>query len=250
MWRLNERFAWMSMQGLHIKVTDPALEKRFWDIFPSQCLRFWPLFLRKSQTMKAFLERTLPVVVYTRITGVGTFTSEIKFLSPWVLVEWRGQVWCISQEGRMWNIADKNLKIVGLDLPPKPLWRIPFLPTESSGDVRSLPSGVFPSLFSIEAIEDFLTRFGSESWFKNIEEVVLDRRAGADFFNLRFIRGRQELTILLQKDKYKEQELNIALEHILERLQKEGGNHLIDATYEGKIVVRNLSLGAGEGSSK
>jgi hypothetical protein len=124
------------------------------------------------------------------------------------------------------------------------------LPAEPSGDVRSLPAGVFPSLFSIETIEDFLTRFGSESWFQNIEEVVLDRRAGADFFNLRFIRGRQEFTILLQKDKYRGQELNIALEHIVERLQKEGGNHLIDATYEGKIVVKNLSLGAGEGSSK
>jgi hypothetical protein len=250
MWRLNERFVLMSMRGFHIKVTDPVLEKRFWDIFPSQCLRFWPLFLRKSQAMKAFLERTLPVLVYTRVTGVGVFTTEIKLLSPWVLVEWRGQVWCISQEGRMWNIADKNLKITGLDLPRKPRWRVPFLSTEASGDVYSLPGGVFPSLFPIEAIEDFLTRFGSESWFKNIEEVVLDRRAGADFFNLRFVRGRQEFTILLQKDKYRGQDLNIALEHILERLQKEGGNHLIDATYEGKVVVKNLSLGAGEGSSK
>jgi hypothetical protein len=250
MWRLNERFVWMSMQEFHIKVTDPVLEKRFWDIFPSQCLRFWPLFLRRSQVMKVFLERTLPVLVSTRVTGFGGFATDIELLSPWVLVEWREQVWCISQEGRMWNIADKDLEIIGLDLPRKPLWRIPFLPVEASEDVYSLPRGVFPSLFSVEAIEDFLARFGSESWFGNIEEVVLDRRAGADLFNLRFIRGGQELTILLQKDKYIGQELNTALEHILKSLQKEGGNHLIDATYEDKIVVKKLSLGAGEGSSK
>jgi hypothetical protein len=251
MWRLNEGFVWMSMRGFHIKVTDPALEKRLWDVFPSQCLRFWPLFLRRSQAMKVFLERTLPVLVSTRMTGLGEFTTDIELLSPWVLVEWREQVWCISQEGRMWNIADKNLEVIGLNLPRKPLWKIPFLSAESSEeDVYSLPRGVFPSLFSIEAIEDFLVRFGHEFWFGNIEEIVVDRRAGAELFTLRFIRGRQELTILLQKDKYREQELNTALESILRDLQKEGGNHLIDATYEDKIIVKNLSLSAGEGSSK
>ncbi|MDR1977361.1 MAG: hypothetical protein LBQ42_01365 [Synergistaceae bacterium] len=150
----------------------------------------------------------------------------------------------------MWNIADGSLKVAGLELPRKPLWRVPFLPAESSEDVRSLPNGVFPSLFSVDVIEDFLTGFGNEPWFENIEEIVLDRRAGADLFKLRFIRGGQELMILLQKDKYRGRELNIALDHILERLRKEGGNHLIDATYEEKIVVDSLSLGAGEGSSK
>jgi hypothetical protein len=184
------------------------------------------------------------------MTGMGVFTTEIKSLSPWVIVEWRGQVWCVSKEGRMWNAADEKLNVLGLDLPRRPLWRIPFLSAESSGDMYPLPSGVFPSLFSLETIEDFSTKFGSELWFKNVEEIVLDRRAGADLFNLRFIRGGQEFRILLQKDKYKGQELNIALEHILKGLQKEGGNHLVDATYEGKIVVKDLSLGAGEGSSK
>ncbi|MDR1622206.1 MAG: hypothetical protein LBS00_07515 [Synergistaceae bacterium] len=246
---MEERYIWMSMRGVTIKAADPVLEKRFWDIFPSRCLRFWPLFLRRSQAIGAFLERTLPVLVYTRMTGVGKFTTDIKLLSPRVLVEWRKQVWCISQEGRMWNVAERSLEVGGLELPRKPLWRVPFLSGESSGDV-SLPQGVFPSLFSVEAIEDFLTGFGNESWFENIEEIVLDRRAGADLFKLRFVRGGQELMILLQKDKYRGRELDIALGLILENLRKEGGNHLIDATYEDKIIVRKLSLSAGEGSSK
>jgi hypothetical protein len=250
LWRLEERYIWTSMRGLHVKATDPVLEKRFWDIFPSQCLRLWPLFLRRSQAMGAFLERTLPVLVYTRITGVGKFTTDIKLLSPWVLVEWRGQVWCLSKEGRMWNAADRNLKLAGLELPRKPLWKVPSLPGEPSGDLQALPQGIFPPLFSVRAIEDFLTGFGEESWFENIEEIVLDRRAGADLFKLRLVRGRQEVTILLQKDKYRGRELNIALGHVLENLRKEGSNHLIDATYEDKIIVKKMSSGAGEGSSK
>jgi hypothetical protein len=137
-----------------------------------------------------------------------------------------------------------------LKIPEKPLWRIPSLPAETSGDVYASPGGVFPSFFSIEAIEGFLTGFADESWFENVEEIVLGRRAGADLFSLRLVHGGQEFTILIQQDKYEWRELNVALGYILERLQKEGGNHLIDATYEGKVVVRSLSSGAGEGSSK
>ena len=150
----------------------------------------------------------------------------------------------------MWNVAEHGLNVTRLELPRKPIWRVPFLPGASSGDI---PKGVFPSLFSTEVrevIEDFLTGFGDELWFEDIKEIVLDRRAGADLFQLRCIREGQEAVILLQKDKYRRQELNVAIGHILENLRKEGGNHLIDATYEGKVIVRKLSLSAGEGSSK
>jgi hypothetical protein len=156
----------------------------------------------------------------------------------------------------MWNVADETLSARELKSPQQPLWRIPPFSTLSTiaagaeGESYALPGGVFPSFFSIEAIEGFLTGFADESWFEYVEEVVWSRRAGADLFSLRFVRGGQEFTILIQHDKYERHELNTALGHILERLQKEGGNHLIDATYEGKIVVRSLPSGAGEGGSK
>jgi hypothetical protein len=249
-WRLNERYVWTAMGECEVRADASVLEEKFWDIFPSRCLRFWPLFLRHSQDMSAFLERTLPVLVSSRMTGVGTFIVDIKWLSPWILVEWRGQIWCISKEGRMWNVADGTLGSRELKIPVKPLWRLPSLPTETSGDMYALPGGVFPSLFSIDVIEGFLRRFANESWFENVEEIVLSRRAGANLFNLRFVHERQEFTILIQQDKYGWRELNVALGHILKRLQEEGGNYLIDATYEGKIVVRSVSSSAGEGSSK
>jgi hypothetical protein len=150
----------------------------------------------------------------------------------------------------MWNVADGTLGSRDLKIPAKPLWRIPALPTETSGDMYVLPGGVFPSLFSIDVIEAFLRGFANEPWFENVEEIVLGRQAGTDLFNLRFVHEGQEFTILIQQDKYGWRDLNVALSYILKRLQEEGGNHLIDATYEGKIVVRSLSSAAGEGSSK
>jgi hypothetical protein len=182
------------------------------------------------------------------MTGFGTFLTNMDLLSPWLLVEWRGQVWCLSREGRMWNTADEDARIEGLNIPEKPLWRIR---TDSAeGNEAPVPKGVFPFLFSVEGIERFLEGFGKSSWFGYVEDVTVDRRGGADIFTLRCVRGKRTLTILIQKNPQGWQELNTALEHILERLWREGGDHLIDATYEDRVVVGELSAGAGEGSSK
>ena len=237
------------MREMSVNAANPILEERYWDVFPSQCLRFWPLFIRKSQDVAAFLERTNPVIVKTRMTGMGSFEADIKLLSPHIVAEWKGEVWCISKEGRMWNLAEGSFGFRELEIPQKPLWRV--LTSLIVGeDEQLLPRGVFPSVFSTDAIDDFLKAFGNASWFDGVEEVALDRRAGADLFQLRYVQEGQDFTILIQKDKYGWEELSLALEHILDHLGREDGNRLIDATYEGKIVVKDLSAGAVEGSSR
>jgi hypothetical protein len=240
LWGLNEHYLWMSFRGLSVEAFDPALERRFWDVFPSRSLRFWPLFAQKSEDIKAFLERTLPVLVNIRMTGFGVFSVEIKPLSPWVIVGWQGEVWCVSREGRMWNAGDKSLELPGVKIPQKPLWRAASL-SEPGEDGLPLPGGVFPSLVSTGFIEDFLSAFGGAAWFGDVREVSLERRAGSDLFRVRLVRGRQEFMILIQRDKYEERDLNETLARVLETLSGEGGSHLIDATYKNKIVVRDYS---------
>jgi hypothetical protein len=228
----------MSFRGLSVEAADSALERRFWDVFPSQSLRFWPLFAWKAEDIETFLERMLPVLVDIRMTGVGIFSVAIRPLSPRVIVEWRDAIWCISGEGRMWNTGDRSLWIPGLEIPQKPLWRIASL-SESDKDGFPSSGGVFPSLVSIDFIEDFLSAFGGEAWFEDVREVSLERRAGADLFRLRLVRGQQEFVILIQRDKYGGKDLSATLEQVLETLFREGGSHLIDATYKNKIVVKD-----------
>ncbi|MDR1048295.1 MAG: hypothetical protein LBL51_00950 [Synergistaceae bacterium] len=248
LWRFNERYLWMSFRGFRIEVSDPALERRFWDVFPSRCLRFWPLFVRQSREIGAFLERTLPVLVDTRMTGLGEFSTEIRLLTPWLLVEWRGARWCVSREGRMWNTADESARVPGLELPRKPVWK--FSSSSEALERTPWPGGDFPSIFSMGPVEDFLSRFGREPWFRDVQEVTVGRRAGDELFRLRFVRGRQEFVILIQHEKYEARELEVTLARILAALLEEGGSHLIDATYRNKIVVSALSAGGAERGSR
>lgn len=245
-WRVYEYFAWLSLHDYTVNVSDPVLEKRFWDVFPSESLRFWPLFLDRAEGLKEFLERRMPVSVSTLMHGMGEFTTTLNWLVPWLKVEWQGRFWYVSKEGRMWDAADPDLFFPGKDVAIGPSWHLSLL----SGDRRPLSAGVFPSPISFEKIEAFLDEYQRCPWFKYVKEIAWERRAGADLFRLNLVRGPQDFVILLQEDKYGRQELGGMLGDVLERLRKEGEHHMIDATYEGKIVLRALPAGAKEGSLK
>lgn len=249
LWRLNEHYAWMSMREKSVNAANSVLEERFWDIFPSQSLRFWPLFIRKSQDVAAFFEKTNPVLVETRMTGMGSFVTDIKLLSPHIIVEWRGELWLISKEGRMWNLADENFGFMEMKIPRGPIWRMP-VTSAVHGYEQPLPGGVFPSIFSMDAIDDLLEGLGNAPWFDSVEEVTLDRRVGADLFVLRYVREEQIFKVLIQRGRHAWEELNFALEHILGRIGEEDGNRLIDATYRDRIVVKDLPADAVEGGSR
>ena len=149
----------------------------------------------------------------------------------------------------MWNLADGSFGFRDLKIPLRPIWRMQ-VSSIAHEDEQLLPGGVFPSIFSTDVIDDFLRGLGNASWFDGVEEVALGRRAGDDLFELRYVREGQIFTILIQREKYEWEELSLLLEDILGRLRREDGNYLIDTTYEDKIVVKDLSAGAVEGSSR
>lgn len=245
-WRLYEYNEWMSLSGYGIEAQSPILERRFWDVFPARSLRFWPFFLRDSEGMEEFLERVLPVSVSTHMTELGRFDTTMKWLVPWLKVRWRDRLWSISREGRMWDAAESDESLINFKAIKGPIWQLASL----SGDTRPLPSGVFTSPVSIDAVVAFLREYQDYPWFGFVEEIVLDRRAGADLFRLNLVRGKQRFELLIQQIKYDGQELGAMLGEILERLAKEKGNHRIDATYEGKILLKSLPGGPNEGSLK
>ena len=108
-------------------------------------------------------------------------------------------------------------------------------------DNYMLPSGVFKSPVDTRAINKFLSEYQAYDWFSLIDQIIMDRRAGMDLFKIRLALDNQVFEILIQDGKYAGQDLGAAVNDILKKLAREGGNHVIDATYEGKILLRKLS---------
>ena len=61
-----------------------------------------------------------------------------------------------------------------------------------------------------------------------------------DLFILRLAHRTQKFEVYLQREKYAGQDVGAAIDKLFEDLINEGGNHVIDATYEGKILLRKL----------
>ena len=245
LWHLHEYYAWMSLSGYRVEAESPVLEERFWKVFPSRGIYFWPFLVIDEGGVQEFLERDIPVFVDTRMTRLGKFVTTIKWLTPWLKVRWHGRLWCISKEGRMWDTLEMGIPFDAGSV-EGPVWRLPQL-DEGSGPP---PSGVFVAPVKTDAVAGFLSEYERYVWFGSVREIVWDRRAGMDLFRLKLVQGQQNFEILLQPEKYPGQELGVTLGKVLSDLYKKGGNHLIDATYEGKILLKDISGGPKEGSMK
>ena len=235
--RVYECKAWFALSGYEISAQSKALEQRLWEVFPQRDLKFWPYLLEDSKNLREFLERDMPVTVETKMLKFGKFKTEIKWIEPWLKVYWRERVWYISKEKKMWALDDEiNRNFKGTD--PPIVWKIP---KDLPGVGENMPLfGVFDSPLPTETIENFLNKFSECNWFQFVSEISWQRRAGSDLFVLDISKNNQRFELLIQNDKYAQQDLGLLIEDVFEELAKEGGNHIIDATYQGKIVLRHL----------
>lgn len=234
--RVYEYRYWFTLSDYTVEAMSQHLETRLWEVFPQRCLTFWPYLINDAHGLKDFLERDMPVIVNTKMRGLGHFTTSIDWRRAWVKVNWRGKVWCISKDGMMWPFEQgRPAEAEAGNI----VWKVP----EDGGqdlDVQTPMSGVFRSPISLEVIADFLQEFGNCSWFKAAQEITWERRAGLNLFILKLAHGKQNFLLYLQREKYPGQDMGLAIDDIFNRLVNEGGNHTIDATYAGKIVLRNL----------
>ena len=180
----------------------------------------------------------MPVEIDTHMSGLGTFTTKIEWLRAWVKVDWRGKIWCISRDGRMWLFQRGRQND---DEAGRLVWKVPDEGNIIEGIKFQTPTtGVFRSPISTEVIASFLDEFHVCKWFEAADDITWERRAGMDLFFLRLSHKSQKFELYLQPEKYLGHDVGAEIDELFLRLISEGGNYIIDATYEGKIILRGL----------
>lgn len=240
MTRIYEYRFWFTLKDYKVEAKSQALEKRLWEVFPQRCLTFWPYLIKDAKGMKDFLERDMPVIVDTKMESLGSFRTRIDWRKAWVKVNWRGKIWCISRDGRMWLYEPGKFSSEPEAETGNLVWKVPEDGGTGEFTVQPPMFGVFASPISTAVIDSFLEEFRGCKWFKAAQEITWERRAGTDLFILKLAHGAQRFELYLQREKYAGQDMGAALDELFTRLINEGGNHVIDATYEGKILLRKL----------
>jgi len=226
--------SWFALKGYKIIADSNKIEQRIWEIFPRRCLEFWPYLLKDAKGMKEFLESDMPVTIETHMESFGRFVTKAEWIKAWVKVNWRGNLWSISRDGKMWLYEEGSKdeqEIIG------PVWK--FIEKDNNQESTEF-YGVFKSPLPIEVMEKFLREFQTFRWFNQAGEISYESRAGMNLFILKISNNTQKFELQIQPDKYPDQDVGQTVEEIFEKLISEGGNHIIDATYEGKILLRGL----------
>ncbi|MBQ9419272.1 MAG: hypothetical protein IJU31_02725 [Synergistaceae bacterium] len=229
--------SWFALRGYRVEAQSSAIEQRLWEVFPRRCLTFWPYLLKDSRGLKESLESDMPVIVETHMESLGRFVTKLEWLRAWVRVNWRGKIWCISRDGRMWQFEQGSKAD---DETGKLIWNIPEQKHQDGISVQTPMSGVFKSPLPTDIFASFLSEFNTFKWFEAASDVSYESRAGMNLFRLKLASGSQKFELYLQPDKYPNQDVGQTVDDIFLDLLKKGGNHVIDATYEGKILLRDL----------
>jgi len=228
-----ENFGFLSLKGYVLETPNADVEKRFWELLPSECLRYWPVMVFKSSQIRALMEKTIPVRVSTEAKGVGLFHTRISYFEPWIMVEWRGNIWHLSKEGYMWATELYTLKV-----PDSPLWKVSEALTRYSDIGRPfVPEGVFPAMFPTEELKHFETLFKAQSWYRGVEYVDFDRRAGEIVLRISLNLSGKKIILTVNGEEGKLSEIDMLLKQILPETGVGDGEIFIDMSYPDKVVV-------------
>jgi len=235
-----EKFCLFSLQGYVVEAPSADVEKRFWDLLPPECIRYWPVFVFKSSQIRASMEKIIPVQISTEAKGIGLFHTRIAYLEPWLMVEWRGSAWCLSDKGRMWSP-----ELYSLGIPKAPLWKI----SESLNkhfDIGepAAQSGVFKAMFSIDELKRFDDIFRAQSWYTNTEYISFDRRAGEYFFKLSIDLNGKKIILIINGEESKLREIDMLFKQIMTQINLDSKEIFIDMSYTDKIVVASAQEGS------
>ena len=237
-----ENFGFLSLKNYVLEAPSADIEKRFWELLPPKCIRYWPVLIYESTHIRELMEKTIPVRVFTEVKGVGLFYTRISYLEPWLMAEWRGSTWHLSKEGYMWTP-----ELYTFDVPKSPIWRISKTLDRYFGIEKSvIPDGVFKALFRVEEIRRFDGILRVQSWYSNAEYIDFDRRAGEFVLKITLNLNERRIILLINGEESKLSEIDMVLKQIMPQINLKDKEILIDMSYTDKVVVTR----AREGSLK
>ncbi len=243
-------FQFFSLHGLVIRAEDPVAESFFWKNISPDELRFWPLFLWRTDELKKKIETESPLSLKLTGSGIFRFYAELLPLQPWILVHWKDKNFYLTKDGLIWDAGHiLNKSLSGIKDPEGP----PFFLADDLPSPSQDPEGenlVMKSVLPVDFFADWVEGLETSGWMPHTETVEVSRREGRYLLSLNLKIRSRTVRILLRGDVPRWKDLSSAVSQILHQLQFSGENIIIDTTYTDRIIVRNVEGGGQEGSGK
>lgn len=238
---LESRTHFMRLQKIEISPIGMLPTAVAWKNVSHAEEHLWLLLLLKKSDYEEKIESRYPVDCKLRIAGWGKLQVKLQTLEPIARVEWNGKYWYISEDGKIWPDDLKVNSILTLDkIKDKPVlfWsndRItPFEIGNSHDEIKK-------TALPIDQIMEWQNVLASVKWLDKISAIKTEDNDGISAVRLIFKdkNGNIGGSVLLPWNTDDWVVSALAINKICPDLTSLSQSNFIDATYKGKILVKN-----------
>ena len=230
---------------------DPVL----WKSIGSLSRRIWVIPVLRRGAITRELEERYPAGINVSVSGWGRISISAVPRLPWIELGYKGQEFVVSTDGYIWpESLSMGWKGVGQragKLAKLPHWdwdkdlQAPF---EDPGKRENV---VQKSTLPIKDVMAWQEKLSAQGWIGKPISVAVSVRGGERFLKVVAQRNKQRIQLEVDDDIEKWDTIFSATRKILSGQPDAGGaTLLVDATYEGKIVVGNVPPDGTDGNGR
>lgn len=227
---------------------DPVL----WRSIGSISRRFWVIPVLRREAIARELGERYPAEITFSISGWGRIMITARSYVPWLDLVYQGREYVLSTDGHIWpksfSIDAKPGKPAGGALP---LWHWDKSLQGPFGDIDRRDKIVQKSILPTEDLRRWQEKLSRQGWLGKPISVTASLRGGTRILKVVAQRNNQRIQLELGDHTENWETIFSATRKILaEKAQAEEPSLVIDATYEGKIVARNVPPDGMDGNRR
>lgn len=214
-----------------------------WRSIGSLSRRFWVIPLLRREAIARELGERYPAGITVSSSGWGRIGISVQPRIPWIVMAYQGQDYVLSTDGYIWpksfSIGTKLDKVGGKA--PLPRWQWDKNLQGPFTDTNRRSSLVQKANLPMEDLRLWQEKLSGQGWLGKQISVTVSLRAGGRFLKVVAQRNNQRIQLELGDHTENWETIFSATRKILAaEARAEGSSLVIDATYEGKIVARNV----------
>lgn len=233
---IENKFHFMRLKGFSLSPSNYNIESFLWKsrLFPSQ--RVWVSWVWNFSSLKREVEEEFPIRLTWSLRGWGRIETRYVAIKPHFLLLWRQKVWCVSDDGLLWekDFSDFHDLVQLPESLPCIEWSDELMAPFEVVESRK----VHPVLLPMEKIFGWLDGLRQTGWLEKATCVIVERQGGR--FRLRLtmnLADCKDVTLLVPDAPRSWQAIAEALGPIIKDCGKRA-SVMIDGTYGNKIVVK------------
>lgn len=238
----ESRYAFFRLIEVNTSAPEIIDASTIWGTVTSQEERFWPAFFINREKHEKILEKFYPVKAHITFKSWGRFFVTITKLNPSLKMYWGTRYWYVFNNGKAWSVhlpSNKHLNCEEATSKPILVWSsdrpLPINLENNDGNIHN-------TSLNFALLGEWYRHINTLHWAKDIKYIMALIKNRKPYVELVFSdkNGNDGVHVILNNNPENWIEYGMAINKLYPDLKNASENVLIDATYNNKILIKNI----------